>query len=103
MNKLLRGKWIKTTPHGKYEVNDDLQVEALRNFFIFKGKLIPHLVFYGAIVAGLFISYVIFYPIRWDFRDLIVITVCVISIVAFLFEAYNQHHSLTLTEKRDKR
>lgn len=103
VNKLLRGNWIKTTLYGKYEVNDDLQIEALRSFVIFKGKLIPHLVFYGAIIAGLFISYVIFYPIRWDFRDLIVIAVCVISVVAFLFEAYNQHHSLILANKGDKR
>jgi len=103
VNKLLEGKWIKTTRYGKYEVNDALQIEALRNFVIFKGKLIPHLVFYGAIIAGLFLSYVIVYPIRWDFRDLIVIAVCGISIVAFLYEAYNQHRSMILANKSEKR
>jgi hypothetical protein len=102
VNKLLQGNWIKTTRYGKYEVNDALQIEALRNFVIFKGKLIPHLVFYGAIIAGLFLSYLVFYPIRWDFRDLIVIAVCGISLVAFLFEAYNQHRSLILANKGEK-
>ena len=56
VNKLLHDDLIKTTVYGKYEINDDLQIEALRNFVVFKGKLIPHLVVYGAIIAGLFIS-----------------------------------------------
>ncbi len=103
VNKLLHDDLIKTTVYGKYEINDDLQIEALKNFVVFKGKLIPHLVVYGAIIAGLFISYVIFYPIRWDFRDLIVFAVCTISIFAFLFEAYNQYRSLAITNTSDTR
>jgi hypothetical protein len=89
--------------YGKYEINDDLQIEALKNFVVFKGKLIPHLVVYGAIIAGLFLSYVLFYPLRWDFRDLIVFAVCTISLLAFLFEAYNQYRSLAITKTVDKR
>lgn len=103
INKLLHDDLIKTTVYGKYEINDDLQIEALKNFVVFKGKLIPHLVVYGAIIAGLFLSYVVFYPLRWDFRDLIVFAVCTISLLAFLFEAYNQYRSLAITKTVDKR
>ncbi len=103
INKLLHDDLIKTTVYGKYEINDDLQIEALKNFVVFKGKLIPHLVVYGAIIAGLFLSYVLFYPLRWDFRDLIVFAVCTISLLAFLFEAYNQYRSLAITKTVDKR
>ena len=103
VNKLLHDDLIKTTVYGKYEINDDLQIEALKNFVVFKGKLIPHLVVYGAIIAGLFISYVLFYPLRWDFRDLIVFAVCTISLLAFLFEAYNQYRSLAITKTVDTR
>ncbi len=103
INKLLHDDLIKITVYGKYEINDDLQIEALKNFVVFKGKLIPHLVVYGAIIAGLFLSYVLFYPLRWDFRDLIVFAVCTISLLAFLFEAYNQYRSLAITKTVDKR
>jgi len=103
INKLLHDDLIKTTVYGKYEINDDLQIEALKNFVVFKGKLIPHLVVYGAIIAGLFLSYVLFYPLRWDFRDLIVFAVCTISLLAFLFEAYNQYRSLAITKTVDTR
>ena len=97
VNKLLEGEYIKTTRYGKYEVNDALQLEALKTFVLFKGRLIPHLVVYGAIIAGLFLSYLVIYPLRWDFRDLTVIAVCTISLLAFLFEAYNQYRSLAVT------
>ena len=102
INKLLNDDLIKITVYGKYEINDDLQIEALKNFVVFKGKLIPHLVVYGAIIAGLFISYILFYPLRWDFRDLIVFAVCTISLLAFLFEAYNQYRSLAITNTAGK-
>ncbi len=103
VNKLLEGEYIKTTLYGKYEVNDALQLEALKTFVLFKGRLIPHLVVYGAIIAGLFISYLVIYPLRWDFRDLTVIAVCTISLLAFLFEAYNQYRSLVVTSALDTR
>ena len=56
VNKLLHDDLIKTTVYGKYEINDDLQIEALKNFFVFKGKLIPHLVLYDAKIARHIIS-----------------------------------------------
>jgi hypothetical protein len=103
INKLVEGDFIKTTLYGKYEVNDALQLEALKTFVLFKGRLIPHLVVYGAIIAGLFLSYLVIYPLRWDFRDLTVIAVCTISLLAFLFEAYNQYRSLAITGTLDAR
>jgi hypothetical protein len=97
VNKLLDLKLIEFTPDGKYRVNETKQIDALRSFIRLRGKLVPRLVFYGAIISGILVSYLILWPIRWDFRDLVVIFVSVFSMFTLFFEAYNQYKSLGIT------
>ena len=94
VNKLFDLGLIETTSEGKYQANEGERMDALRSFIILRGKLVPRLVFYGALLLGMFLIYVIFWPFMWDLRDLIVLTVSLISISAFFFEAYNQYKSL---------
>jgi hypothetical protein len=79
---------IEATAEGKYKANDAERVDALRSFVLLRGRLIPRLVFYGAIVSGLLATYVVLWPLRWDFRDMVVLAVSVFSISVFFFEAY---------------
>ncbi len=97
VNKLLDLKLIEVTPDGRYRVNNAEQMDVLRSFIRLRGKLVPRLVFYGAIVSGILVSYLIFWPIRWDFRDMVVIFVSVFSTFALFFEAYNQYKGLGIT------
>ena len=94
VNKLLELNLIESTIDGKYQANDVERIGILRNFVMLRGRLIPRLLFYGAFLTGVLIMYLIFWPFRWDFRDLVVLTVVVFSIVVFIFEAYNQHRGL---------
>ena len=94
VNKLLDMKLIEPTIDGKYQANDLERMGALRNFVMLRGKLVPRLVFYGALVLGILIMYLLFWPFRFDFRDLVVLVVTVFSTSAFLFEAYNQYKGL---------
>ena len=94
VNKLVELDMIIQTRQGKYVASEEKRVETLRSFVLLYGKLIPRLVFYGALIAGILAFYLIAWPIKWSFRDLTVITVAVISIIAFFFEAYIQHSSL---------
>jgi hypothetical protein len=94
INKLLELSMIAQTQEGKYVASEEKRVETLRSFVLLYGKLVPRLVFYGALVAGILAFYVIFWPMELNFRDLTVIAIAVISIIAFFFEAYVQYHSL---------
>ena len=94
INRLLELGMIIQTREGKYAASEEKRVEALKSFVLFYGKLIPRLVFYGALAAGLLAFYIIAWPIEWNFRDLTVIVVSIISIVAFFFEACIQYNSL---------
>lgn len=94
VNKLLGLKVISQTRDGRYAAKERQSIEALRSFVLLRGKLIPRLVFYGALVSGVLATYMIFWPLEWNFRDLAVIAVCVFSILAFFSEAYNQYRSL---------
>lgn len=94
LNKLVDLEVVSQTRHGKYVVEEKERVEALRSFVLLRGKLIPRLVFYGAMMLGILICYFILWPFEWDFRDLVVLVVGVFSILAFFFEAYNQYRSL---------
>jgi hypothetical protein len=94
INKLLGMKLIEATPEGKYQANDLERMGVLRNFVMLRGKLVPRLVFYGALILGILIMYLLFWPFRFDFRDLVVLLVTVFSATAFLFEAYNQYKGL---------
>jgi hypothetical protein len=94
INKLLDLKMLYQTPDGKYSVNKTEQIEALRNFVLLRGRLIPRLVFYGALVSGLLATYLVFWRFSWDFRDLGVLAVSVFSICVFFVEAYIHYRSL---------
>jgi len=100
INKLLALKLLRQTEDGKYWVKEKQQVEALRSFVLLRGKLIPRLVFYGALIAGILAVYIALRPIEWDFPDLMVLIVSVFSIFAFFFEAYNQYRSLKVAVQK---
>lgn len=94
INRLLEFGMITQTREGKYVASEEKRIEALRSFVLLYGKLIPRLVFYGALIVGILAFYIIAWPIEWNFRDLTVIVVAVISVFAFFFEAYIQYSSL---------
>jgi hypothetical protein len=94
VNRLLELGMITKTGEGKYVASEEKRVEALKGFLLLHGKLVPRLVFYGALIAGLLAFYVMAWPIRPSFRDLTVVAVAVISVSAFFFEAYVQYRGL---------
>jgi len=94
INKLLDLKLVETTSEGKYRANEEERIDILTAFVLLRGRLIPRLVIYGALFLGILISYLIYWPFRWDFRDLVVLVVCLFSILVFFFEARNQYKSL---------
>ena len=94
INKLMEQALIEPSPDGKYQVNEIERIDALRDFILLRGRLIPRLMFYGALLVGIFFTYLVFWPIRWDFRDLVVIAISLFSIIAFFYEANNQHKGL---------
>lgn len=94
VNKLLALRLVEQTPDGRYAVAETGRVEALRGFVLLRGRLIPRLVFYGALVSGLLLAYLLLWPLNWDFRDLAVLAVALLSASAFFYEAYQQHRSL---------
>jgi hypothetical protein len=93
INKLLDLKLIEPV-EGKYRVNDEERLESLRSFLMLRGMLIPRMVVYGALLSGILVSYLVLYPWRGDFRDLVTVAVCLFSVLAFFFEAYKQYHGL---------
>jgi hypothetical protein len=96
VNKLLELKLIENTVNGKYVTNDEERLEALRSFLTLRGMLIPRMVVYAALLSGVLVSYVLFWPWRGDFRDLVTLSVTLFSILAFLFEAIKQYRGLSV-------
>ena len=94
INKLLDMKLIEVTQDGKYWTNEVEQMGVLRGFVRMRGRLVPRFVFYSALLSGVLLVYTLMWPLRWDFRDLIIFFVTVLSIIAFSFEAYNQYKGL---------
>lgn len=94
VNRLLELGMITQTNEGKYVASEEKRVEALKGFLLLHGKLIPRLVFYGALISGILAFYIIAWPVQFNFRDLTVIAVAAVSIVAFFFEAIVQYRSL---------
>ena len=94
VNKLLDLKLIETDFEGKYKINDQESIEALRSFLLLRGMLIPRLTIYSALILGLMVSYVIYWPWRGDFRDLVTLFIGLFSAGAFLFEAVKQYRGL---------
>ncbi len=101
VNKLVELKLIETTTGGKYVTNDEERLEALRSFLRLRGMLIPRMVVYAALLSGVLVSYVLFWPWRGDFRDLVTVSVTLFSIAAFLFEAVKQYRGLSAWKKED--
>jgi len=100
VNKLMELKLIEPKA-GKYVTNDQEQLEALRSFLMLRGMLIPRMVVYAALSAGILTSFLLLYPISWDFRDLVTVAVCLFSIATFSFEAIKQYRGLTVWKKED--
>ena len=100
INKLLALDLLHQTTDGKYLVKEKEQIEALRSFVLLRGRLIPRLVFYGALVTGILVAYLFFRPSRWDFRDLVVISISAFSLLAFFVEAVSQYRGLRKTVQR---
>jgi hypothetical protein len=100
VNKLMELKLIEPQA-GKYVTNDQEQLEALRSFLMLRGMLIPRMVVYAALSAGILTSFLLLYPISWDFRDLVTVAVCLFSIATFSFEAITQYRGLTVWKKED--
>ncbi len=100
VNKLLALNLLRQTTDGKYWVKEKEQIEALRSFVLLRGKLIPRLVFYGALVAGVLAAYLFFRPSRWDFRDYVILLISAFSMLTFFFEAYSQYRSLKKTVQK---
>jgi hypothetical protein len=94
VNRLLELGMIIQTNEGKYAASEEKRVEALKGFLLVYGKLVPRLVFYGALVAGVLAIYLIVWPFEMNLRDLTVIAISVISIFAFFSEAYVQYRTL---------
>jgi hypothetical protein len=101
VNKLLELRLIESTLQGKYITNDKERLEALRSFLSLRGMLIPRMVVYAALLSGVMISYITFWPWRGDFRDLVVLAVTLFSISAFLFEAVKQYRGLSTWKRED--
>jgi hypothetical protein len=99
VNKLVDMRLIRTDFEGRYTVNDQESIEALRSFLLLRGMLIPRLTIYSALIIGLIASYLIYYPWRGDFRDLTVMFIGLFSATAFIFEAIKQYRGLTLLKK----
>jgi len=101
VNKLLDLELIETDLDGKYRINDQESIEALRSFLLLRGMLIPRLTIYSALILGLLVSYVMYWPWRGDFRDLVTLFIGLFSAVAFLFEAVKQYRGLDFMKKND--
>lgn len=94
INKLLAMRLVEQTRDGRYAVGETGRVEALRGFVLLRGRLIPRLVFYGSLISGLLLAYLVLWPFNWDFRDLVVLAIALLSASAFFYEAYRQRRSL---------
>jgi hypothetical protein len=101
VNKLQDLKLIETDFDGKYRINDQESIEALRSFLLLRGMLIPRLTVYSALILGLLVSYVMHWPWRGDFRDLVALFIGLFSAGAFLFEAIKQYRGLDFMKKEE--
>lgn len=99
VNKLQDLKLIETDFGGKYIINDGESIEALKSFMMLRGMLIPRLTIYSALLLGLLVSYVSYYPWTGDMRDLTTLFIGLFSAGAFLFEAVKQYRGLDFMRK----
>ncbi len=99
VNKLIDLQLIETDFNGKYIINSQESIEALKSFILLRGMLIPRLTIYSALILGLIVSYISYWPWRGDFRDLTTLFIGLFSAAAFLFEAVKQYRGLDLLKK----
>ncbi len=95
VNKLLELRLIESTPQGKYVANDVERLESLKSFLALRGLMIPRMVAYAALLTGVMLSYVAFWPWRGEFRDLVVLVATLFSASTYLFEAVKQYRGLS--------
>ncbi len=94
INNLLRMGLITQTEDGRYMVEEKAKIDVLRSFILLRGRLISRMTIYGAFILGLFMVYVIFWPFKWSFQDVIVSIISIFSVSVFLLEAYRHHKGL---------
>ena len=94
VNKLLDMRLITADISGKYIINPEETVEALRNFLMLRGMIIPRLTIYAALLLGILTSYIMYYPWTGDFRDLTVLSIGFLSVSSFIYEAFKQYRGL---------
>ncbi len=99
VNKLLEQKLVEADYKGKYVINDNETIEALRSFLTLRGMLVPRLTVYAALLLGILASYIAYWPWRGDFRDLTVLAIGIVSIGAFAFEAFKQYRGLLVLKR----
>ena len=95
VNKLLELRLIESTPQGKYVANEVERLETLKSFLVLRGLMIPRMVAYAALLSGIMLSYITFWPWRGDFRDIVVLGVTLFNVSTFLFEAVKQYRGLS--------
>lgn len=100
VNRLLKMGLLAQTEDGKYAPEEKARIDILRSFVLLRGRLISRMTIYGAFILGLFSVYMVFWPLNWDFQDLIVLAVCTFSTAAFFAEAYSQHRGLRTGVRR---
>ena len=94
VNKLLDMRLMTADISGKYIINPEETVEALRNFLMLRGMIIPRLTIYAALLLGILTSYIMYYPWTGDFRDLTVLSIGFLSVSSFIYEAFKQYRGL---------
>jgi hypothetical protein len=94
INNLLEMKFISKTEDGRYIAEEKSSLEVLRNFVLLKGRLISRMIFYAAFILGLLLVYFLFEPIKWGFRDLLVVAIGLFSLAVFSYEAFMQHRGI---------
>jgi hypothetical protein len=94
INHLLEMKLISQIEDGRYVAEEKNRVEVLRNFVLLRGRLVSRMIFYDAFILGLLFVYTFLGPMQWDFRDFLVLIVCVFCLGVFAYEAYSQHQGI---------
>ncbi len=77
------------------------RLETLKSFLALRGLMIPRMVAYAALLSGVMLSYVAYWPWRGDFRDLMVLAATLFSVSTFLFEAVKQYRGLSAWKRED--
>lgn len=100
IKNLLEMGLISQTKDGQYVAEEKARIDVLRSFVLLRGRLISRMTVYGAFILGLLLVYAAAWPFEWNFRDLLVLIVCLFSASVFFFEAYLQHRGLKRSVQR---